>query len=211
MRGRGVSRRMGKEAACRVVVDGQAWEGKALLETDELVLRGGPARIALPRRGLSGVTAVDGELRFVADGRAFALALGKAAESWAKEILHPKTRIEKLGVKEGQRVALVGASDAALAAELDQVGAKLVDLTAKDIDVVFLQVDAPAGLVAIASAAKRIARDGAVWVLSPRGVAGLKDTDVMAAAKKAGLVDVKVVRFSETHSANKFVVPKAKR
>lgn len=33
----------------------------------------------------------------------------------------------------------------------------------------------------------------------------------MKAAKAAGLVDVKVVRFSETHSANKFVVPVAKR
>jgi hypothetical protein len=29
--------------------------------------------------------------------------------------------------------------------------------------------------------------------------------------KAAGLVDVNVVAFSETHSANKFVIPKAKR
>jgi hypothetical protein len=33
----------------------------------------------------------------------------------------------------------------------------------------------------------------------------------MAAGKAAGLVDVKVVRFSETHTAEKFVIPKSRR
>jgi len=33
----------------------------------------------------------------------------------------------------------------------------------------------------------------------------------MAAGKHAGLVDVKVVSFSDTHTAEKFVIPVAKR
>lgn len=33
----------------------------------------------------------------------------------------------------------------------------------------------------------------------------------MTAGKQAGLVDVKVVSFSETHTAEKFVIPVAKR
>ena len=33
----------------------------------------------------------------------------------------------------------------------------------------------------------------------------------MAAGKAAGLVDVKVVKFSETHTAEKFVIPVARR
>ncbi len=33
----------------------------------------------------------------------------------------------------------------------------------------------------------------------------------MAAGKRAGLVDVKVVSFSDTHTAEKFVIPVAKR
>jgi hypothetical protein len=33
----------------------------------------------------------------------------------------------------------------------------------------------------------------------------------MRAGKEAGLVDVKVVRFSETHTAEKFVIPRARR
>jgi hypothetical protein len=34
---------------------------------------------------------------------------------------------------------------------------------------------------------------------------------VLAAGKQAGLVDVKVVSFSDTHTAEKFVIPVAKR
>jgi len=37
--------------------------------------------------------------------------------------------------------------------------------------------------------------------------AAFKDVDVFAAAKKAGLVDVKVASFSGTHTAEKLVVP----
>ena len=70
-----------------------------------------------------------------------------------------------------------------------------------------MQADAPGDLAKIVKWKASLAPAGALWIVSPRGVPGLKDTDVMAAAKRAGLVDVKVVRFSETHSANKFVIP----
>ena len=46
---------------------------------------------------------------------------------------------------------------------------------------------------------------GALWVVRPRGNPAITETQVMAAGKAAGLVDVKVVRFSETHTAEKFV------
>jgi hypothetical protein len=48
-------------------------------------------------------------------------------------------------------------------------------------------------------------------VIRPKGKAVITESDVMAAGKKAGLVDVKVVSFSETHTAEKFVIPVAKR
>ena len=49
---------------------------------------------------------------------------------------------------------------------------------------------------------------GAIWVVHTKGKgAAFKDVDVFAAAKRAGLVDVKVASFSETHTAEKLVVP----
>ena len=50
--------------------------------------------------------------------------------------------------------------------------------------------------------------DGAIWVVSLKGkVARLKDVDVIAAAKAAGLVDNKVVGFSDTHTSLRLVIP----
>lgn len=200
---------MGREAECAVTYNGTRAVRKALLETDELVLRGEP-RLVVKRADIKHAQADAGTLHVVwSDGEA-KLALGPDAAKWANDILNPKTRIDKLGVKAGQRIALVGVKDGTLAAELEKAGAT-VSKARRELDAVFVQIDRPAGLSKIASAAKTIAADGAVWTLTPRGVDGLKDTDVMKAAKAAGLVDVKVVRFSETHSANKFVIPVAKR
>jgi hypothetical protein len=56
-----------------------------------------------------------------------------------------------------------------------------------------------------------IKRNGAIWVVYPKGKKHVTEGDVMAAGKEAGLVDVKIVSFSDTHSALKFVIPVAKR
>ncbi|HEX5141970.1 MAG TPA: DUF3052 family protein, partial [Dehalococcoidia bacterium] len=53
---------------------------------------------------------------------------------------------------------------------------------------------------------------GALWVVSPKGKGiEVKDVDVMAAAREAGLVDTKVVSFSATHTALKLVIPRDRR
>lgn len=46
---------------------------------------------------------------------------------------------------------------------------------------------------------------------STLGKSGIKESEIMAAAKEAGMVAVKVARFSETHTANKFVIPVSRR
>jgi len=52
---------------------------------------------------------------------------------------------------------------------------------------------------------------GALWVIYPKGKAAIREIDVIEAGRAAGLKDVKVARFSETHTALKFVVPRAAR
>jgi len=53
--------------------------------------------------------------------------------------------------------------------------------------------------------------NGALWTIRPKGRAEVSEGAVMAAGKAAGLVDVKVVSFSATHTAEKFVIPLASR
>ncbi len=51
----------------------------------------------------------------------------------------------------------------------------------------------------------------ALWVVYPKGMKHITENDVLAAGRKCGLKDVKVVAFSVTHTALKFVIPVAKR
>ena len=39
----------------------------------------------------------------------------------------------------------------------------------------------------------------------------VSESEVRTAGRAAGLIDVKVVRFSDTHTADKFVIPKEER
>src|SRR6266478_7391190 len=102
---------MGQEKACRARLGKQKSEGTALLETSEILFRG-EFRLKIPFSTIESVKAVDGELRLqTAEGLAV-FHLGAAAEKWRDKILHPKSRIEKLGVKPGATVSLLGGFDA---------------------------------------------------------------------------------------------------
>src|ERR1700732_4991909 len=108
---------MGNEVKCMVRVGKEVSEGKALLETSEILFRGG-FRLKIPFASIKSAKAVDGELRLqTADGLAV-FELGPAAEKWREKILHPKSRAEKLGVKASVSVSLIGAFDKEFLREL---------------------------------------------------------------------------------------------
>jgi hypothetical protein len=211
---------MGQEARCQARIGERKLEVKALLESDELILRGEHrARIAFA--SLDSVEAVDGRLTLHHGGEPIVLEFGPAAERWAARIRNPPTLLDKLGVKDGQRVAVVGLIDPhlldALRARANVVehgamaSAPWSTLDGADFDIVFIPVERPDDLPVLASAARTIAQADAIWVIHPKGRADLKDTDVMAAGKAAGLVDNKVARISDTRTALRFVIPKANR
>ena len=79
------------------------------------------------------------------------------------------------------------------------------------MDVVFVAANDRADLDRLVTVLKFLKRDGAIWVIRPKGSPNISEGDVMQAGKAAGLVDVKVVRFSDTHTAEKFVIPVAQR
>jgi hypothetical protein len=83
---------------------------------------------------------------------------------------------------------------------------------AGNLDFVFYAANDAASLTALKSLKSRLQPAGAIWVVSLKGKsATIKDTDVMKAARAAGLVDVKVCSFSATHTALKLVIPKSRR
>ena len=78
-----------------------------------------------------------------ADG-SLKLQLGARAEKWAQKILKPPTLLNKLGVKPGLRVRIVGAPE--FAEELTRAGATIVT---KNPDLVFFRTDRKSGLARI--------------------------------------------------------------
>jgi predicted nucleotidyltransferase len=123
--------------------------------------------------------------------------------------------LDKLGVRPGMRVALVGEldSDGTLRALLSERTADMTTGRPKpDTDLVFLAADSLDELDALADLRNAIRPNGSIWVVSRKGrAATIRDVDVIGAAKANDLVDNKVVSFSETHTSLRLVIPVALR
>lgn len=202
---------MGSELKCTVRFGKETSEGKALLETSEVLFRG-MFRLKIPFATIKSAKAVDGELRLqTADGLAV-FELGSAAEKWREKILHPKSRIEKIGLKPGAQVSLLGGFDPEFLDELKPLpGSVTKHKVAADSDTIFFAADSLKTLSAVAKIAKSLKGATALWIIYPKGQKTITENDVIAAGRKTGLKDVKVVGFSLTHTALKFVLPLDKR
>ncbi len=208
---------MGYETKCRVrVVDGRGSleaDATVLLETDELVVRG-EARTRVKRLEIQRVARRSGVVTVTSPGGTITLSLGEpAAERWEKKLREaPKALIDKLDVKPGAAVLLIGEHDGDLCAQLaGRTQNVSKSATAKNRDVVFVHVGDATEMRRIDRANAAVADHGAIWVVHPKGPNGVADTAVYERAKKLGLTYTKVARVSDTLTAEKLVRPVALR
>ena len=123
-----------------------------------------------------------------------------------------RSRIDKLGVKPGHDVLVLGIEgDRGFMTELRQRGASVRTSGAGPADMIFATFRHRDDLRRLAPLVPRLRSDGTLWTLRPKGSPDLTEREMMQAGQQAGLVDVKVVSFSETLTAEKFVIPVAKR
>lgn len=156
----------------------------------------------------------DRALRFRSAEGPIALELGaKEAERWANDILHPKSRLEKLGVKRDARVAAIGISDKRFLGELaEALDLPPVSAARGRYDLIFRELVAERDLGQIAKLRTHLEPDGALWLIYVKGKdAPLTERAVRAAFLAEKLVDTKVVSFSATHTAVKLVIPRPAR
>lgn len=118
-----------------------------------------------------------------------------------------KPLLDRLGVKPGSRVAVVGIDDAWFVNMLrERTGDVLIGKPRRACDIVFLRTDDMRDLDRIREAKAWIEPNGAIWAVRPKGPGSpLRDTDLIAAGLRAGLVDNKIASYSETHGAMRFV------
>lgn len=193
---------MGQEARALVRVGGEVSESRVLLESEELFVRG-ERRVRIPFQEVRSVAVADGTLTVVWSGGEASFELGEPrASRWAERIRNPRTLGEKLGLKEGLRVGVEGVDQELLAA---------YGPPERDADLLFLGAESRADLERVPKLAELLAPTGGLWIVAPKGRPDPTQNDVLAAGRAAGLKDVKVAKFSETHTALKFVIPRERR
>ena len=110
---------MGLDTRCSATFNRQTSVGRVQLETDYVLFRG-DFRVKLALAAITGLATKDGVLSLKTAEGTLALALGPAADKWAAKIGSPKSRVEKLGVKPGARVSVVGFADPAFRRRADE-------------------------------------------------------------------------------------------
>lgn len=128
------------------------------------------------------------------------------------EAVSTRSRIEKLGVKPGQEVLVLGVeADCTFMDELRGRGAIVRTGGNKAMDMIFALFTHRNDLRRLRSLVSRLKVDGVLWTLRPKGSNDLGEAEMRQAGLDAGLVDVKVVAFSDVLTAEKFVIPVAQR
>lgn len=204
---------MGLETNCTLERDRKKIAGKAMLETDYIAFRGRTLSTTLL---ISEVTHVDVQgnalvLEFDTGPVRLHFAEGMAAK-WLARIRNPRSLLDKLGVKEEMSVVVLGVSDADFLGQLARRVGKYATKPAPLTDVIVLSAESAADLGRLESLRKTLVPNGAIWVVHRKGKeATLRDVEVFAAGRRAGLVDNKVCAFSATHTAERLVIPRSAR
>lgn len=208
---------MGQQIEMRARMAGKTVKGTALLETDYVLFR--PAaqkdssvRLKIPFRDVRSLRASGGWLRIGHPGGSLELELGARAEKWLVKIRSPRGVLEKLGITRGTALALAGAVDAGFRGQLAGRGCEIAEgAPPRGAALIFFGAESRRDLARVTALAGRLAPAGALWIVYPKGQKHITENEVITAGRGAELKDVKVVGFSPTHTALKFVIPLVKR
>ena len=198
---------MGRETICDCTFDGTTKKVKALLESEELILRG-DIHLRAPLHALHHVRVESESLCFNLDMGPMRLDLGAAAaKSWAKKIKSPPPSLaDKLGIT-GKIVRTIGPiSDRALDSAINSAAS----VRAQNPDLILAYVDTPESLAATLREAKaQLARSVPIWLIYRKGPGHpLNESAIRTTLRANGLMDTKVASVSAELTALRFNLPK---
>jgi hypothetical protein len=103
---------------------------------------------------------------------------------------------------------VINLSDPEFEIELTKSAVAMASASGKSpCDFVFLGAQQPEELTRICDIVPRLKERGALWIVYPKGQSRMPESSVILAGRATGLKDVKVVSFSPTLTALKFVRP----
>jgi hypothetical protein len=195
---------MGQEAKCIARYKGQSGPGTALLESDGILYRGS-FRLFIPAADLKSAKVEGGLLVTTVGGEVARLELGSVASEWLHRILNPKSLLDKLGIKPGLEISMIGEFDSAFKTQIACRGKVSLGKLRPESDMVFFAAENKADLRSLSKIVAALKPRGVLWIIYPKGVQVIRESDVSAAAKATGLVANKVVSFSPSHTGLRFV------
>lgn len=193
---------MGRETVAVAHWRGEVAEVKALLESQEIILRG-TIRARMARSGIANV-AVDGEvLTLLSDGEPLVLGLGaKEAAKWRDTLAKPPPSLaSKLGIGEGRPAFVMGTGDdIALADALE--GARCATTAEAGVLLAILATEADLmSAYAVAEQNPQLM----LWCVYPKGKgAAYGDTAIRNFLRQRGYVDSKSCAVSPELTATRY-------
>jgi hypothetical protein len=196
---------MGREAPCTLRFGERVGEGTAYLDTEGLVLCQ-ERRLAVPVSELTVGETADGRVEVSFPGGVAVLHLDGAAQRWTDSLNRgPRGRLDRLGVKPGQCIGVVGPVEDGFAEELRSRAAVVV--TGRSVpagaDIIFLGATQREELGRIPGLAHCLSSGGVLWVIRPRSGREITGQDVAVSGKAAGLLVGRPQRFSPSHTADR--------
>jgi hypothetical protein len=200
---------MGREAVCTCDWAGEVTEVKALLETSEIILRGG-IRKRIPFSELQHVNVISDRLCFKAGDEKVELILGSPiAEKWAAVLTSQPTPLsKKLGITSNTVVQAMGNSDDE---KLNAALAEAAQIATRNADLIVACVDRPESLdAALNKALKQLLRGTPIWFVYPKGPGlPLKESAIRTLLRSHGMMDTKVASVSDKLTAIRFNLRKS--
>lgn len=199
---------MGLEAKSILTVDGEEFAVKALLESNELIVRGDFKERFLFSE-ISNAKAENGRLNFRFENREFALEIGQeAAEKWAKKLLAPpKTLFEKLGIKVDDAIYIFGII------HQEQVNLAIstnLAKTKKSAKLAFAEVNSRADIYNLIADYKSASISYPIWIIHGKGKNPAPNGNIVREIMRAnGLIDTKITAISDNWSATRYNIKKA--
>lgn len=188
---------MGREAPCTLRFGERVGEGTAYLDMDELVIRQ-ERRLAVPVSELTVGETEDGRVEVSFPGGVAVLHLDGAVRRWAESLRGPGDRLDRLGVKPGQCIGVVGEAEEGFVDELRSRAGVVV--TGRSVpagaDIIFMAAKQREELGRIPGLAHCLNPGGLLWVIRPRTGRELTEHDVAVSAKAAGLSIGRPLRLS---------------
>jgi hypothetical protein len=195
---------LGREATCQCNWAGTTAEVKALLETNEIILRG-EIRRRIPLQKLTNVKVQLDSLCFSVDREPVQLFLGAlAAESWAKKVkAPPRSLAQKLGITGKTVVRSIGnITDRALLSALDEAAR----ISAREADLIVACVDTPESLTTtLREAHKQLTQSIPIWLVYRKGSGHpINESIIRSHLRSSGMMDTKVTAVSSEWTALRF-------